>query len=89
MGPQTPAQKRVFHLVYGRSKEANAGGPNHEDRSHLKHQVLVIARDLRRITENFLRSAKPEFQNLIKTALDEALAEAQTTANAYGIPNPI
>jgi hypothetical protein len=89
MGPYTPAQKRIFHLVYGRSKEVNAGGPGHDDRSHLKYQVLVLAKDLRRITESFVNSAAPEFQSLVRAALDEALAEAQKTATSYGIPNPI
>jgi hypothetical protein len=89
MGSQTPAQKRVFHLVYGRSKEANAGGPGHDDPSHLKHQVLNLARDLRRITESFANSAEPQFQILIRAALDGALAEAQTTATLCAIPNPI
>ncbi len=89
MGPQTPAQKRVFHLVYGRSKEANAGGPGDDDRSHLKYQVLNLAKDLRRITENFANSAEPQFQILIRTALDGALAEAQATATRCAIPNPI
>jgi hypothetical protein len=77
MGPKTPAQKRVFHLVYGRSKEENARGPGHDDRSHLKYQVLVLAKDLRRITESFISSAAPRFQSLVQAALDGALAEAQ------------
>jgi hypothetical protein len=89
MGPQTPAQKRVFHLVYGRSKRENAGGPGRDDRSHLKYQVLILAKDLRRITESFVNSAAPEFQSLVQAALDGALAEAQTTATSYAIPNPI
>jgi hypothetical protein len=89
MGPQTPAQKRVFHLVYGRSKEVNAGGPGHDDPSHLKYQVLVLAKDLRRITESFVNSAAPEFQSLVQAALDGALVEAQEKANFYNIPNPI
>jgi hypothetical protein len=89
MGPQTPAQKRVFHLVYGRSKEANAGGPGHDDRSHLKHQVLNFAKDLRRITESFANSVEPQFQNLVRAASNGALAEAQTTATACSMPNPI
>jgi hypothetical protein len=89
MGPRTPAQKRVFHLVYGRSKEKNAGGPGDDDRSHLKHQVLILAKDLRRITESFANSAAPEFQSLVRAALDGALDEAQKTATLYAIPNPI
>jgi hypothetical protein len=89
MSSQTPAQKRVFHLVYGRSKEANAGGPGDDDPSHLKHQVLNLAKDLRRITENFVTIADPQFQSLVRAALDKALDEARTTATLYAIPNPI
>jgi len=36
MAPRTPAQKRVFHLVCGRSKAINAGGPGHDGPNHLK-----------------------------------------------------
>jgi hypothetical protein len=89
MGQQTPAQKRVFHLVYGRSKEVNAGGSGNDGPDHLNNQVLNFAKDLRRITESFVNSAAPEFQNLVRAALNKALTEAQKTATFYSMPNPI
>jgi hypothetical protein len=85
----TPANKRIFHLVYGRSAAANAGGPGHDGPDHLKNQVLEFAKDLRRITENFIGCVEPRFHTTVRTALDKALCEADKTANHYGIPNPL
>ena len=84
----TPANKRVFHLVYGRSSAANAGGPGHDGSDHLKNQVLAFAKDLRRITERFIECVEPQFHSIVRATLDKALVEAEKTANFYGIPNP-
>jgi hypothetical protein len=90
MDSQTPAQKRVFHLVYGRSTEANAGGPGDEHPDQLKNQVLNFTRDLFVLTEKFVKRIKePEFRGMVQTALDDALIEARKTADEYAIPNPL
>jgi hypothetical protein len=89
MANETPANKRAFHLVYRRSDPANAGGPDDDETDHLKNQVLNFARDLRRITEAFVACAKPEFHAMAQTALENALAEAQATADRYSIRNPL
>jgi hypothetical protein len=89
MDTRTPAQKRVFHLVYGRSAEANAGGPGHEHHDHLKNQVLKFAQNLRYITAVFIKKVRPEFRSLVQNAFDKALNEAKTTAGCYGIANPL
>jgi hypothetical protein len=89
MAARTPAEKRVFHLVYGRSKAANAGGPGFEGPGHLKNQVLNFAKDLRRITEKFVICVRPEFRNLVQAALDYALVEAKRETDLRGVPNPL
>jgi hypothetical protein len=89
MKNETPANKRVFHLVYGRSDAVNAGGPRDDGSDHLKNQVLEFAKDLRRLTEDFIGCVEPEFQGIVRTALNRALSEAKKTADNYGIPNPI
>jgi hypothetical protein len=85
----TPANKRIFHLVYGRSIAANAGGPGHDGPDHLKNQVLEFAKDLRRITENFIACVEPKFHAIVRTTLDKALDEANKTANHCRISNPL
>jgi hypothetical protein len=86
---ETPANKRVFHLVFGRSDAANAGGAGHDGQDHLKNQVLEFAKDLRRLTEEFIKCADPQFRGIIRTSLDDALTEAKKTAEHFGIPNPL
>jgi hypothetical protein len=89
MAKETPANKRVFHLVYRRSDPRNAGGPDDDETDHLKNQVLNFAKDLRRITEAFVACTKPELHAIAQTALAKALAEAQATADRYSIRNPL
>jgi hypothetical protein len=84
-----PANKRVFHLVYGRSKEANAGGPGPSGPSHINQQAVNFARDLRNITETSAGSVKQEFRDLVQSALRKGLEEAQNMADAFGIANPL
>jgi|ERR1700675_741001 hypothetical protein len=86
---ETPANKRVFHLAYGRGDAANAGGPGHDSPNHLKNQVIEFAKDLRRLTEEFAKCAEPDFRPIIRTTLDNALDEAKKTADSYKIPVPL
>jgi hypothetical protein len=89
MSSNKPANKRMFHLVYGRSNPANAGGSGHEGPDHLKNQVLPFANDLRRITERFIGCAKQQFRGSAQNALDRALIEAKKTADSYYVRNPL
>ncbi len=89
MSRETPANKRVFHLVYGRSSAANAGGAGKDGPDHLKNQVIEFAKDLRRLTEEFIKCVELRFRDIARTALDKALDEAKKTADYYGIPNPL
>jgi len=89
MQNETPANKRVFHLVYGRSAAANAGGPGDDGPDHLKNQVIEFAKDLRRLAEAFIKCVDPQFRDIARAALDKALIEAKKTADCYGIANPL
>ncbi len=84
-----PANKRVFHLVYDRSIAANAGGVGHDGPDHIKNQVLEFAKDLRRITEQFIGCVGPQFRTIVRTAFDDALGEAKKTADCHGVPSPL
>jgi hypothetical protein len=87
MASRTPANKRVFHLVYKRS--AHAGGPGHDGPDHLKHQVVEFAKDLRRLTELLVDRVEPDFRNSAQSALRKALQEAELEAKHYGITDPL
>ena len=82
-----PANKRVFHLVYNRS--VHAGGSGHEGNDHIKKKVLEFAKDLRQLTEEFIKCVQPHFRAIVQSALDSALQEAKSTAVGYGVTNPI
>jgi hypothetical protein len=82
-----PANKRVFHLVYNRA--VHAGGSGEDSFDHLKNQVLELARDLRRLTEEFANNADPNSRDSITNALREALQEAKLAADSYSIANPL
>ena len=84
-----PLNKRVFHLVYGRSKPAYAGGPGDVDPSHVNQQVLLFARELQQITETFSKCVKPHFVNLVDSALENALKEARNVADYFEICSPL
>lgn len=86
MANKKPANKRVFHLVYKR--EIHAGGPGHDDPAHLKNQVLNFAQDLLSLTETFIACTEPRFRMLAQSALNNAIAEARSVAQSYGIPSP-
>jgi hypothetical protein len=87
MAARKPANKRVFHLVYNRS--SHAGGQGHAGPDHINKQVLKFAKDLYRLTEEFIQSAQPNFRLIVKSALDRALDQANHAADGYGVANPI
>ncbi len=87
MGRGMPANKRVFHLVYGRS--AHAGGPGHDGPDHIKNQVLEFAKDLRDLTERFAQSVDTDFRESVQRALQKALKGATEAAHGCGIANPL
>ncbi len=87
MDKESPANKRVFHLVYGRSLQA--GGPADDEKKHIKNQVLGFAQELLKFTEAFRDRAKPEFQASVQCALDKALEGAEEAALGCKIANPL
>jgi hypothetical protein len=87
MANKTPAQKRVFHLVYGRS--TFPGGTSPDESDHLRNQVLAFAKDLHRLTKEFAQSVEAEYRALVEGALQKALNDAKTLAEKYGITNPL
>ncbi len=74
----SPVQKRVFHLAYGRSEYGE-----------VRNEVLAFARDLCRLTEAFVDHAELDYRDSVKSALDRARNEANIVVNRYGIDNPI
>jgi hypothetical protein len=85
---KTPLNKRVFHPVYGRSQEQNAGASGSSGPGHLNQQVLEFANDLLRITERFVQCAKQEFKTHAQSALDDSYGDAQNAARHLGITVP-
>ena len=87
MDNESPANKRVFHLVYGRS--GHAGGPVNDEKEHIKSQVLKFAINLRRLTEEFGRCVEPHFRDSVECALHKALKGAEQAAKGCNIVNPL
>lgn len=87
MDNEKPANKRVFHLVYDRSR--HAGGPTNDETKHIKNQVLEFARDLLKITREFLGRVKPDFHGSVECALRKALTAAEEAAVGCEIANPL
>ena len=87
MAAKKPANKRVFHLVYDRAD--HAGGLGEDGPDHLKNQVLNFARDLRRLTEEFIKCIDSKFHHVAGAALHGALAEAKSIADYYEISDPL
>jgi hypothetical protein len=83
-----PLNKRVFHLVYGRSEEqcAGASGPGGPD--HLNQQVLKFGIELLKITRTFVQCVRPDFKDLAQSALNDGCRDAQNAANGLKIPIP-
>jgi hypothetical protein len=82
-----PANKRAFHLVYYRSN--HAGGQGHEGPDHLNQQVLEFAKDLKRLSREFVNAVDTQFRDSAQLALEEAASEAQKIADEYKITNPL
>jgi hypothetical protein len=87
MRPQSPVNKRISHLVWGRS--GHSGGTLDDESDALKNQVLPCARDLIRITTEFIALVRPDsLQAVAQSALDDARKEAHNAAKKFGIDNP-
>lgn len=91
MANKKPAQRRVFHLVYGR---ANVAGGSMRGGLELNERVIDFAKDLKRITNEFAASLigcpeMDEYRRLIEDAMATALVESQELAGSYGIPYPL
>jgi len=87
MGTGKSANKRISHLVYNRS--THSGGSAVDGSDDLKNQVLNFAKEIRDLTRQLSREADPSFSSRIRVALENALGEAQQTADHYGITNPL
>ncbi len=81
MQGRKPVNKRLFHLVYGRS---NCGG-----QPPINEQVLAFARALRSLAEQFANQVDEDFKGTARSALRRALNEAAEAAKHYGIPDPL
>jgi hypothetical protein len=75
---EDPANKRIFHLVYCREREWLA----------LKSQVMNVAKELCKLSEEFVRCVRDEFREGAQDAWARALKEAQRLAAIYEIQNP-
>lgn len=84
MATGQPANKRVFHLVYHRSRH-----PGGVRQAQLKHQVLAFAKELCWLTDQLARNSDEGFRRKIKSALRRALRQADIAAKEYDIPNPL
>jgi hypothetical protein len=84
---QSPANKRVFHLVYDRSDFS--GGIELDESDHLKNQPLGFAKDLHNVTKYFITRVEECFRDAAKTALEDASKAADQAAAGCGIQNPL
>ena len=88
MGKDAPAQKRVFHLVYGRKQFS--GGRVEDGSEDLKYRVLDFATDLKRLTKEFAERVEDDkYRELIEGALARALEDGHELAKKYGVPDPL
>jgi hypothetical protein len=88
MANKAPAQKRVFHPVYGRSEYS--GGTAADESDHLKNRVLGFAQDLKRLTDEFAAACdEKEHRELVECALAKALRDGHELAGQYDIPDPL
>ncbi|HXM13040.1 MAG TPA: hypothetical protein VN946_24020 [Terriglobales bacterium] len=86
MAPGMPVNKRISHLVYNRA--LHSGGTGHEGQDHLNKQVVSAAEDILGLTKKFvLMIDDVALRAEAQSALDGALAEADTVAKAYGVTN--
>jgi hypothetical protein len=87
MASHKPANKRMFHLVYGRA--GHSGGTGTDGPDHLKNQILGFATDVVTLSRDFIGCAEPAFRPYVEEALRNALSEADQAAIAYGLNNPL
>ena len=88
MAKETPAQKRVFHLVYGRSEFS--GGRLEDECVDLKSRVLDFARDVKRLTAQFAESCVDTMhRGPVESALNRARCAADELAKQYNIECPV
>jgi hypothetical protein len=87
MDNESPANKRVFHLVYGRSH--HAGGPANDEANHIKNQVLSFAKELLKFTREFATRVDQDFRGSVDCALQKALKAVEESANRCKIANPL
>ena len=81
-----PANKRMFHLVYLRSEKSGETST----KEPLNEQVLNVAKDLRDLTREFIEHIDDSVsRELARTALQNALGEAQKAGDHYHIANPL
>jgi hypothetical protein len=78
MDDETPANKRVFHLVYGRSAHPA-----------IKDQVLAFAAELLTITREFRDCVDLDYRASVECALQKALTAASEAAKDFKSPNPL
>jgi hypothetical protein len=84
-----PANKRVFHLVYFRSERSGGPTNEHDGPKHIKNRILEFAKDLRRLTEEFIKCVEPHFRDSVERGLEKALKGADEAANGCDIANPL
>lgn len=73
MADYRPAQKRVFHLVYGRDQFS--GGNAGDESNDLKNQVGAFAMDLLSLAESFADALEEPFGSSVKCSIDKARKE--------------
>lgn len=83
-----PLNKRVFHLVYCRSKEQNAGASGSSGLGHVNQQALAFSRELVQVTRKFVDCVRAEFKEPAQSALDEGLLGARNAASALEVETP-
>jgi hypothetical protein len=86
---EKPANKRVFHLVYGRSMHSSGDANNPNDPRHINNRVLDFAEELWTITKEFVNHVDDAtLRGEAERAFKSAGAEAETTAASYGVKHP-
>jgi len=87
LGHGEAANKRLFHLVYGRS--GHSGGNQPDESDDLKDQVRLVAERMVAVTRRFVHLAKSDYKQRIEDALTKALDDGCRAARAYGLDTPI
>ena len=88
LGEWKPANKRIFHLVYWRSKHSGGTG-NDGGESDLNNQVLKVTCGILKVTGEFVKNIHEDFDDDVRSAWSFASEEARKRAKDYGILNPL